>query len=404
MPPATSSPSPIAQPTAAPVRVAAASPFLGLIDPVMVEEAEGFSFAGAIPREEADSAWTWMKRDLAPDLIAALRGDAATAAQLDPFVPELLRRARDMLAACASDREAERRLKAQLGSDEAWARLPLVLSALKCRSALDKAKVLGRAINGMPDEAAVAAALQAIPLQDQTVAALLMQAVTSQVTNPSRLTVAVIKLAGGATEAAIQRAGFGPLVEALLSHAQNQLPLLRQWGAFADIDLACRAIDRFHRLLRAVHGYVELTRLSRWTTAVAGLIKAASERIEPKLRDVAPDVSMAMRRGREGVDKAHSDQLLAALNGVYLLSTVRECRDSLALNALFDQTWSQVGQGLEMHIQRNLDLLRQNPQDAPTSARLEAGIKMAELRFNAEYAEVLRRARDSIEKRTSAAS
>ena len=49
---------------------------------------------------------------------------------------------------------------------------------------------------------------------------------------------------------------------------RTSCPALMQWGSFADIDLTCRAIDRFHRLLRAVTGYVELTRLSRWSGAV----------------------------------------------------------------------------------------------------------------------------------------
>jgi hypothetical protein len=36
-----------------------------------------------------------------------------------------------------------------------------------------------------------------------------------------------------------------------------------------------------------------------------------------------------------------------------------------------------------------------------TGQRLDAAIKMAELRFNGEYAEVLRRARESVERRVS---
>ncbi|MGN6488279.1 MAG: hypothetical protein ACTHLT_10735, partial [Devosia sp.] len=85
----------------------------------------------------------------------------------------------------------------------------------------------------------------------------------------------------------------------------------------------------------------------------------------------------------------------------YVLATVRDCRDSLALNALFDQTWQQVGQALEIHVQRNLELFRSKPSDRVTGQRLDAAIKMAELRFNGEYAEVLRRARDSAERRVS---
>ena len=78
---------------------------------------------------------------------------------------------------------------------------------------------------------------------------------------------------------------------------------------------------------------------------------------------------------------------------------MRAARDSLALNALFDQTWTQVAQALEVHIQRNLEILKQNPEDKSTGQRLDAAIKMAELRFNAEYADVLRRAKETAERR-----
>jgi hypothetical protein len=107
------------------------------------------------------------------------------------------------------------------------------------------------------------------------------------------------------------------------------------------------------------------------------------------------DVNRALRRHREGADRLDTDQILSALNGVYLLAAVRDCRDSLALNALFDRTWRLVGQALDIHIQRNLDLLRANPTDRIIPERLDAAIKMAELRFNAEYADVLRRAKEA---------
>jgi hypothetical protein len=84
---------------------------------------------------------------------------------------------------------------------------------------------------------------------------------------------------------------------------------------------------------------------------------------------------------------------------MYLLATVRECRDSLALNAIFDPTWTQVGQALEIHVERNLEMLRANPSDTITSERLDAAIKMTELRFNTEYADVLRRAKETVERR-----
>jgi hypothetical protein len=390
----------IAAATSARAAAGTGRPFFGLIDSVVVDDFAGFEFPGAIARSHAAAAWTWVRRDLATDLVNADAPEDPDSAQaLDAVMPQLLERARAAMAAAAGTREAERRLRTQLGGEDEWLRLPLVLSALKGRALLGKAQSFGRAVNGLADEAAIGQALQAMPLQDKVVGALLMQATVGQVSNPGRLVTAVIRIAGASTEAAVRRAGFEPLVEAILAHAQNQVPVLQVLGPFADIDLTCRAINRFHRLIRALQSYLELTRGGRWAMIAGALTKQVSERVEARLRDVPMDVNKALRRAREGTDRLDSDQLLSALNGVYILATVRECRESLALNALFDRGWTQVGEALEMHIQRNLEILRQNPKDRITSERLDASIKMAELRFNAEYAEVLKRAKEAAERR-----
>jgi hypothetical protein len=377
-------------------------PFHGLIDAVLVPDPAAFDFDGAVAESHAQAVWTWMGRDVAPDLMRPelSADDPAARAALDAAMPELLQRTRDAITAGTANAEAERRLVLQVGGEGPYRRLPVVLNALKCRNLLEKAQSFGRATNSMTDEAALGLALQSMPLNDHAVTALLMQGAMGQVSHPGRLMAAVIRIAGGASEQAIVRAGFAPLVDAIFSHAQAQVPALQQYGAFADIDMVCRAIDRFHRLMRSVMGFIELNRLSRWSSVAAGLTTTVSELVEPKLRDVGPSINLALRR-HSGTDRVDSDQLLAALNGCYVLATVRDCRDSLALNALFDQTWQQVGQALEIHVQRNLELFRSNPSDRVTGQRLDAAIKMAELRFNGEYAEVLKRARDSAERRVS---
>jgi hypothetical protein len=391
-----------AKPSAARSARRAGKPFFGYIDSVLVDASPSeFDFDGAIARSDAMAAWTWMGRDLAPDLIdgEADEKKPETLAGLDARMPELLGRARAALGALATNPAAERRLMTQIGGEAHYRRLPVVLTALKVKGLLDKAQAFGRATNGMPEETSLATALQSMPTSDRIVSSLLMHATVGQVANPHRLMTAAVKIAGSDAETAVVRVGFGPLGDALLAHAQNQLPLLTQGGPFADMDLTCKALDRFHRLHRALNGYVELTRNGRWAMISAALTKSVSERVEPMLRSIVMDLNKALRRHREGTDRLDSDQLLASLNGIYLLATVRDARDSLAVNATFEQTWSQVGQTLEIHIQRNLDLLRADPSDRIVSERLDASIKMAELRFNTEYAEVLRRAKEAAEKR-----
>ena len=381
--------------------VPARKPFCGMIDAVLVDEPVLYPFAGSVVREGAAAAWTWIVRDLCPDLISAEAVEKGTlrAADLEPAVPEILVRARQALARFDVDSEALRRFRAQFGRDHARDELNVVLAALRARQLLGKAQGFGKAVNAITEDGALGAALQSMPLSDSQMAALLFHAAMGQVANPTRLITAAIKFSGNAKEATVARAGFGPLIDACLAHAQNQLHNLQLTGPFADIDLVCRSLDRFHRLVRALTGYIEFERGSRATHILSTVTKVVSDRVEPRLKEVVTDLNQAMRRPREGADRIDNDRMLAAINGVYLLSAVRDCRDSLALNAVFDQVWSQAGQALELHIQRNLDLMRQMPGDAMTGQRLDAAIKMAEVRFNAEYAETLKRARIAAERR-----
>ena len=275
-------------------------PFLGLLDSNLVNDPVDYDFDGAIARAHALAAWTWMVRDIGPDLMDIDVGDDDPAAvqALDALLPELLKRARAALAQAGGSREAERRLTAQLGGEDALARLPMVLNVLRSRALLDKAQGFGRAINGLTDDAALVGALQSMPLQDQATTALLMQAAVGQVANPTRLVAAVLRIAGAPTEAAIERVGLAPVIDAVLAHAQSQIPPLVQMGPFADVDLFCRAVDRFHRLIRSVNGFIEFTRNGRRAMILAALTRAVAERVEPRMRDVGPDVNKALRRAR----------------------------------------------------------------------------------------------------------
>ncbi len=380
----------------------AVRPFLGLLDPIIVDAAGEFDFDGAVAMDDVAAVWVWMLRDLAADLVnpRALDDNEASRQAIDSLLPELLTRADATVAAAATDAERARRLMTQLGGEDSWRRMPVVLDALRHRALLDKAQAFGRSINGLPDEAGVALALQSMPLADRATAPFVLHAMVGQVANPSRLITAAIRLAGGATEALLFRHNFGPLVDAMLAHAQNQIPHLSQSGTFGDTDLMCRAIDRFHRLMRAVTSYVELGRNSRWSSVAGSLIGTVSARLEPRLRDVAPDLNKSLRR-RDGTDRIDGDQVLSALNGMYLLATIRDCRDSLALNTLFDQVWTQTGQALEIHIDRLLEALRVNPADTVVAGRLDAALKMSEIRFGKDFADTLRHAKDIAERRVS---
>ncbi len=74
-----------------------------MLDCLIVEDGTGpFVAAGAIVRAEADAVWTWLYRDVAPELIDMRLPDGEGAiVALDAVMPEVLNRARELVAAAA---------------------------------------------------------------------------------------------------------------------------------------------------------------------------------------------------------------------------------------------------------------------------------------------------------------
>jgi hypothetical protein len=387
------------KPAAAATKVS--GPFCGLIDSVLVQDPVIENFPGSVNIDAAQAIWVWVTRDLCSDIFAPEKLSAGTLlpSEVEAAMPEILGRMKAGLAQGQSDVEGARRLAAQLGREDARQLLPTVMLALRNRALLGKAQAFGKATNTISEETALGTAMQAMPLQDPELAALVFHAALGQVTQPTKLILAAIKVSGAATEVSVRRAGLGPLIDACIAHAQNQLRFFQAMGPFADVDLICRALERFHKLVRALTGYLEFARSSQSTTVLSAITKHVSDRLEPRLKEVVTDLNQAMRR-RESADRLDTDKLLAAVGGIYLLATVRDCRDSLALNSVFEQAWHQSGQALEIHIQRNMDLFKENPDDANTIARLDAVIQMAHVRFSPEYAETLKRARQAVERRS----
>jgi len=381
--------------------------FLAIFEDVLVDEPVPFDFDGSIDRAHMRAIWTWLVRDVDPEIQHTMAGvsdinEAKTS--LKALFPTILSNARNAVSAASAEPESDRRLTGQLGGEDVRRRIPVVFNALRCHALLPKAVAFGKASNSLTDEAALGTALQSMPLKETGIAALLLHSVIGQSANPSRVVSSIGQIAGGSTEVVIIGAGFAPVIDGILAHAQNQISkLAAQSGLYTDADLMCKAVSRFHKLIRAITGYVELERGSRWSIAAGEITKKMAECIEPRLREISADVSRSLRKPREGADRVDADRLLAALNGIYLLSAVRSARESLALNALFDQIWGETGKSLEILVARNMEIFKQDPTDENTAQRLDMGIKMAEVRFNAEYAEILRKARDAASRRTEQA-
>ncbi len=381
--------------------------FLSALDPVIVDEPVFFSFNTSISRNRLIRFWIWAARDAIPGIDMRFDGlvDAGNTedAAIEICMPEILASVRRVLED-ASDQEASRRLNVQIGGEEVRDQIDTILLALRSRALIDKARGFAKAISSLNDAAALGVALQTLPIKDPALMGLLMHVIVGNTAVPSRLVIGATTVVGKTTEDSLRGAGFSPLGDAILAHAQNQIFVLESGlTGMGDADAVCLSIERFHKLIRALNAYVEPARNSRWSMIIAELTKQASRRLEPRLREISGDIVQAMRRTKDslGNDWIDVDMLLAALNGMYLLSAVREARESLALNALFDQIWNQTGQSIEALVKRSIEDYREDPNNEAVSKRLECGIKMAEIRFSKDYADVLNHTREKISLRSA---
>lgn len=383
---------------------AALAAYLDAMPDILVSQPIFHDFPGAIDIDLATSVWRWLARDVGASPAARL-GDAIMAGAepqkaFEQLLPEFLDALKVNDSAEKADYELTRRNTIQMGGEDARKSLPIIIMALRRQALLVQAARFGTAVGGLGDEAALANALQTITIANPVTRALWMQAMVGHMSNPSRMLAAVVALSGGQSESHVVAAGYGPLVEAVLSHAQGQIgKLVSQPSVFSDVDFACKAIDRFHRMMRALNYNLEIERRSRWGKIIADLTGRISERLERPVREINANITQALRKPREGADFIDHDDVLQGFNGLYLLMTVRNSRDSLAVNALLDKAWSDTGQTLEVLMTRALDAYRADPGNVAARDRVNAGIKMAEIRFNAEYADILRRARDVASKR-----
>ncbi len=376
-----------------------------LLGPVLVHSPVLFVSDGAIERQHVLAVMSWLSRDIDRNLIERSLAIISKGNQDQSFsrlslqIAEMISKEQELAEKSA---EAARRLQIQIGGEEVFSRLRIIESAFRNYQLLEKAVAYGRAINGINDENSMKMALQTFPLDDPMVSVLMMQAAIGQIANPVRLMCAVMMLSEGQTQKAVSKAGFSPIVDAMFAHAQNQMaPFMEKDNRFADIDLICRSLDRYHRLIRAISNITENDKGCRWAQMVAAIVRRMSELIEPRLGRVDSDIRQALRKPRTGPDVIDAGLLLDALNGLYLLASVREALDALALNSLVTRLWSDVGKVLEVLIDRNLEAFKNFPEDEAAAKRLDTSIKMAKVRFNPEYAGIIIRARDGATRRAA---
>lgn len=371
-----------------------------LLGPVLLSGPDLVVVPGAIHPKHALSVWTWLLRDIDPQLskYAELAlGPNAPVGTDEKFAALMGELVGSQLKAAGAAAEATRRLHVQLGGEQVLKALPTVEVALKNFKLIQQALQFSKALASISDRSALGLALSSLPAKHVNVTQCVAIACVGHMQAPQHLITGVIQVSKSTDPNRIRKAGMGAFVDAILGHAQNEIGAFADSTAgLADIDLACKILGRYHRLLRALHPILEEDRREVWYLGMARLTSNMSDRLRPLIVGVDAEVRRSLRPPRVGPDVVDQDELLTALNNIYLLAAAREARDTLALNTVIETAWTDTAKTLEILMERLLDQLRTHPYNNLINQRFEHGLKMCEVRFSKDYASVMARARDSV--------
>lgn len=366
-------------------------------------------FGTGISRKALEHFWEWAQRDLDAEKIAeinkTLGGQKQTdERELEIALNHIVEIVTPLLEKCETDPELKRRLSIQMGGFDVFETVPTILLAFSYVGYIKSGLDLSQELNGQEDNEALVYALEHMEFPSNDIKSLWCQSFASKLLRPDGLAATISKLSFATTEDAIKKSGFAEFVDALITNAQQQIEIIEnQSGMFRDIDLTCRAIDRFHQIARGLQFHLDLAKTSRWNVALERLIKRGADSLNGKFSDILLDVNKVLRPKHSNGSAPHLDptDVLQAYNGLYILAATRSARESLAVNAIVDRVWRDVGKALEAMIDQIFEHFKQSAGgDQFDLAQVDIAIKFCSIRFGADYAAILRKNKDNIIKRS----
>lgn len=377
-----------------------------MLEPVMMRSSP-LIFETAIERRLLERFWVWLERDGAPNLVEALKAKSLEMPlEINRLVATAFREMVEPLeqhyALALKNTEAQRRLTIQLGGFEVYEAYPVILTAIRHYAQLQAAKELAAHISQYDTEEEYSEVVGAIELPVGAGQKLWCTALVHNMVWPGKFMMGVLAHCYGDTEQTVRKSGYGPYGDAMVVNLQQLTDTIEeQAGVFSDVDLMCLAIDRFHRIARILHSYLDLGKSSQWNHCIEILTVRVAKALEKRLSVVVPNVTKVLRTPTESAQALFTtDQVLQAYNGVYLLDAARHAKESLAVNSIVDRTWNELGKSLEILLERSLEDQKAAVfGDTLALAKVDIAIKLSAIRFGAEYAQIMTKNKDNIERR-----
>ena len=382
---------------------------LGSLD-VVVTTAAPVIFGTALSKEALERFWDWAQRDLDPIAMTKLNkavgsGDLQSDSELEKQLSEIIALVEPLYIRGQSDDELRRRMAIQMGGVEYYESIPTILLAFNYVSYIKSGAIFGRELSALEDPGTLKYALEQIDFPSADIKKLWCFSFVAGVARPDLLAATIAKLVFANTEEAFKKTGYSEFLDALTLEAQKQIEIIEQQaGLFKDVDLMCKAIDRFHHISRGLNFHLDLPKSVKWNVYLEGFTKRGAAALNGRFSDVVADINNVLRPTKGEVSAMiNSAEVLQAYNGLYILSATRSARESLAVNAMVDKNWKDVGHSLENLADRVFDhYKRVGANDQITRTRLDVLIKFCAIRFGNDYAMTLAKNKANIERRSKA--
>jgi len=361
----------------------------------------------AISRHSLQKFWEWAQRDLDQTIISEISETLGANKRpsdrtMELSLKKLIDVVQPLFQSAAKDEDFGRRLSIQMGGREVYETIPTILMAFSYVGYIKSGLALGRELSADGSLEAIEYALGQTEFPSLSIKKLWCLSFVGGMAKPELLAEAIAKLGSRKNELILRKAGFGEYLDALLIDSQKRIEIIEeQSGIFRDVDLMCKSIDRFHHLARGMSFQFEMGKNAEWHLQLEALIKRGASALNSRFEDIVPRVNAVLRPAKPGkATQIDPSEVLVAFNCLYILAATRAARESLAVNAIVDKAWKDIGGALEVVVDQVFDhykLVAGNDQSATVQA--EVAIKFCTIRFGAEYAAILKRNKVNIEKR-----
>lgn len=377
--------------------------FFETLSPYFLSKTEDFEFSGAIDRSFVEAIWLWISRDAAPEQILQLTKLCEMSGDTNELVAEIKKTVisygAEMVVRIDKGGVAAHRERTQMGGEDNEIAIRGFLTILEKENILAEVLTLVPFMEREESELQIETFFKAANVLDARLRAFLMLAAVRLLEDPIVLVRHAVKYVGSNKEANIRRDGLGDVIDAMLADSGEQVARIHNSrGVFADADLMVSCLIRFVKDVRALDANIEIDSRGEAASQLGKQKSTINRKLQDPLENLVENIRLVVAPPKEGPDFVDKEAVLLSISGMHVLSMAHRYKDTLAMNKICKKIWAESSVQIESIANRMLDKYRaaEFEKDALELERLDAMIKIALIRFDDDYPDILQRSRNQI--------